>query len=89
MIALVLAMPVIVWGVPITATALGLSPKAALVFTMPLVLIWLIVGSVGSFMIACPRCGRSVFLRRFMFGAPWPNRACSKCRTDLTCGTAS
>jgi uncharacterized protein (DUF983 family) len=53
------------------------------------VLIWLIVGSVGSFMIACPRCGRSVFLRRFMFGAPWPNRACSKCRTDLTCGTAS
>lgn len=31
----------------------------------------------------CPTCGKNLFFRG-VFVLPWPNRVCSKCKTDLT-----
>ena len=84
MIAVVLAMPAIVWGVPLLLMPFDLPFETVMVVVIPLAIAWLIIGSVGSFLIACRKCGRSVFLRRFMISTPWPARTCSKCGSDLT-----
>jgi hypothetical protein len=84
MIAIVLAMPAIMWGVPLALMAFGLPSQSLMIAVRPLAITWLIVGSIGSFLISCRKCGRSVFLRRFMISTPWPARTCSKCGSDLT-----
>lgn len=83
-LAVILATPAIMWSVPFAVTAMGFSTEVAIIAVLPLAFVWFAVGSLGSFMIACPNCGRSVFLRRFMISAPWPARKCSKCGNDLT-----
>lgn len=84
MIAMILAMPAIMWGVPIALTGFDWSSDNVMFFVMPLALAWFLVGAIGIFLIACPNCGRSVFIRRLGFGVPWPARTCSKCGRDLT-----
>lgn len=84
MVAIIFALPAIMWGVPILLTALGSPFDNVMNFLAPLMLIWFLVGAIGSFRIACPNCGRSVFLRRLMFSTPWPSHTCSKCGRDLT-----
>ena len=63
MFGMILALPAMMWGIPIIATAIGFSSEAALIAVLPLAFAWFIVRSIGSFMIGCPDCGRSVFLR--------------------------
>ena len=84
MVATIHAMPAIMWGVPIALTVFGWPSGKVIFFVVPLALAWFLVGAVGSFLIACSNCGRSVFIRRLGFSAPWPARTCSKCGRDLT-----
>lgn len=41
-------------------------------------------GLAMLFVFRCPSCGRSVFMRNFVFWAPWPVDQCTKCGRDLT-----
>lgn len=84
MIALVLAPFAIMWGVPLLLMPFDVPFETVMAVVFPLAIAWLIIGSVGGFLIACRKCGRSVFLRRFMLSTPWPARTCSKCGSDLT-----
>ncbi len=80
---MLLALPVIVWLIPVTLTSVGLGAEIALLLSGLIVIAWFLVGAVQSFRLACPVCGRSLFLRGFV-GVPWPAKTCSKCRSDLT-----
>jgi hypothetical protein len=82
--AILLAIPVIMWAVPIALSWYGWSPKDILFAIVPLVLILALVGSIGAARIGCPACGRSVFLRGPLVRVPSPARKCSKCGRDLT-----
>lgn len=84
MIGIVLAAPAIMWGVPLALTPFGWSFQSIMAVVMPLAFAWLLVGGIGSFLIACSNCRRSVFRRRFMLNTPWPARTCTKCGSDLT-----
>lgn len=84
MTAIILAMPAIMWGIPIALTAFDWPFDKVMIVVMALALAWFVVGAIGSIMIACPNCGRSVFIRRLGFANPWPMRTCSKCGRDLT-----
>ena len=80
----VLSMFLIVWGVPILASGMGLSAGVAVgALVLPLGVVWVLAGGIGSFLIGCPRCGKSLFMRG-IFSVPWPARKCSKCGCDLT-----
>lgn len=83
LILLLLGMPVIAWLVPMGLTSAGLNSETVLAITIPLMLAWFVIGVVQTFRHACPRCGRSLFVRGFV-GVPWPARTCSKCGCDLT-----
>jgi len=52
-------------------------------FIMPLAALWLLVGGIGSLILACPNCGKSLFMRGFI-SVPWPAKICGKCGHDLT-----
>jgi hypothetical protein len=84
MVRLIIALPLLVWGVPLVLVSAGVGGDNVVFIALPFALVWFLIGSIGSFLIACPKCGRSVFIRRFGFSAPWPARNCSKCRQDLT-----
>lgn len=77
------AMPVIVWGVPLLLSAFGVSSEVTFAVIVPLGLAWALIGGLRSLMIACPRCGKSLFMRGII-SVPWPARRCSRCRADLT-----
>jgi len=83
-IAIAIGTPIIMWGIPLLFMALGLHNQNLIALVIPLGITWFIVGSIGSLLIACRKCGRSVFIRRFMISTPWPARTCSKCGSDLT-----
>lgn len=80
---MLLALPAIVWLIPLFLTGVGLGSKTALLVVGPLVLAWFLFGAVQSSMLACPVCGCSLFRRGFV-GVPWPAKTCSKCKNDLT-----
>lgn len=84
MIAAILCALVVVWGMPIVASALGWWGQATFLAVSFLVVVWFLYFGVGSLLIACPQCGRSVFVRGFGLSAPWPARQCGKCGRDLT-----
>ncbi|WP_156500448.1 hypothetical protein [Croceicoccus bisphenolivorans] len=74
----------IVWGIPLLASAMGLADGGALDWiVLPLLLIWVIAFGVRSLLIACPRCGKSIFMRG-MWSVFWPAKTCSRCGLDLT-----
>jgi hypothetical protein len=50
---------------------------------LPLMLIWLVVAGVGSLLVRCPRCAKSLFMKG-MLSVPWPAANCRRCGTDLT-----
>ena len=80
----VLSLFLIMWGIPIFAGGLGdWGASTILGLTSLLGIIWLLSGGIGSFLIACPRCGKSLFMRG-MWSVPWPARTCSRCGNDLT-----
>ena len=87
LIGLVIAAPIIAWLTPVVLTGAGMAPATAMLVVLPLGLLWLIVGVVSAYRLACPRCGRSVFTggtAMLAFGRPWPSRSCSRCGRDLT-----
>lgn len=73
-----------IWGVPILADAAGFSWPSMVWLMVPLQIAWLLYFGVKGFIIACPRCGRSVFMRGTFWSVPWPARNCGKCGRDLT-----
>lgn len=77
----VLSMLLVVWGGPILADMLG--PWGGVSIVGAISVIWLLGGGIGSFLLGCPRCGKSLFMRG-MWSMPWPARTCSKCGYDLT-----
>ena len=79
----VAAMPAIIWGVPLLLSAFGVSSEAMFAVIVPLGLAWVLIGGLRSLMIACPRCGKSLFMRGFI-SVPWPAKRCSRCGADLT-----
>lgn len=83
MIAMLVAAPVIVWGVPLLLMPIGLSFETVAAIIIPLMIAWLLVGGVRSLLLACPRCGKSLFMRGFV-SMPWPPKTCSRCGQDLT-----
>lgn len=83
------AMPAIMWGIPFNAAALGIWTSSVILWViMPLAVLLLLLGGFGSFLIRCPKCGKSVFVKYlygfFAYSVPWPERQCSRCRNDLT-----
>ncbi len=84
MALLMLSLLLIMWGIPILGSKLGgWDGNTTLAVVMPLAFGWFAIGAIGSFVIACPRCGRSVFRRGLMMSVPWPARACTKCGYDV------
>ena len=79
-IIVILSMPLIMWGVPMVASYFGLNPFA---FMFPLMGLWLIIGGLGTFVIRCPNCGKSLFMHGWI-STPWPEKVCSKCNTNLS-----
>ena len=74
----------VMWGVPILAAAAGMTWPLMLWVIGPLQIAWLLYFGIKSFMIACPQCGRSVFMRGLFWSVPWPAKRCGKCGNDLT-----
>ena len=75
-----LSMLLVVWGGPTLVDMLGPWGGA---IVGGLAVIWLLGGGIGSFLLGCPRCGKSLFMRG-MWSVPWPARTCSRCGNDLT-----
>jgi hypothetical protein len=84
MAASILSALAIMWGIPVIAAIAGVTGAATLWVVFPLMVAWLLYFGVKSFMIGCPRCERSVFLRGLFLSVPWPARRCGKCGSDLT-----
>jgi len=74
---------VIVWGIPLALSAFGASSQTIFAVIVPLGFAWFLIAGIRSFLIACPSCGKSVFMRGFV-SLPWPAKRCSRCGTDLT-----
>ncbi|MBO9517634.1 MAG: hypothetical protein J7493_06165 [Porphyrobacter sp.] len=75
----------IIWGIPFAAALIGIPSSSALPWViLPLAVVWVLFSGFGSFLIACPQCNRSVFMRGLLWTVPWPARRCSKCGNDLT-----
>lgn len=83
MIGMLVAAPIIMWGVPIVLIAFGASPPDVMEAVLPLAIAWMVIGVIGSWRMDCPNCALSVF-RRGIFRVPWPASRCSECGTDLT-----
>lgn len=83
MIWTVVAMFAIMWGVPLTLSAFGASSQMMFAVVVPLALAWVLIGGIRSFLIACPTCGKSLFMRGFV-SVPWPAKRCGRCGSDLT-----
>ena len=83
----ILAMPMIIWIIPLVLNSVGLSFDAIMGWTFPLSLGLLIIGGCGSLLYKCPKCAKPV-LKRGIFYTPWPERVCSRCGTDLTAAFA-
>ena len=83
MLLIVLSMFLIIWGIPLLGSKLGWSEETIFGLIGPLSVIWLLTGGIGSFLIGCPRCGKSLFMRG-MWSVPWPARECSRCGNDLS-----
>jgi hypothetical protein len=84
MIASFLSLLLIVWGIPIATSAVGLWHPIVFSAILPLGIAWFLYFGIKSFKIACPICRRSVFIRGYGWSAPWPARRCSKCGRDST-----
>lgn len=82
----IVAMFAIIWGISLALTAFGASSQTMFAVIVPLGLAWVLIGGIRSFMIACPPCGKSLFLRVFI-SVPWPAKRCSRCGVDLTTTT--
>ena len=83
MLATIVAGFAIFWGVPLLSMPLDLPFETIGAITLPLGIVWLVIGSARSLLLACPRCGKSLFMRGFI-SVPWPAKTCSKCGQDLT-----
>jgi hypothetical protein len=80
----VLAVPLIVWIIPLLLEALGLSSDTITeLAVLPLGLGLLLVGGGGTFFFRCPKCDKCVFVR-WIFSTPCPEKRCSRCGNDLT-----
>lgn len=47
-------------------------------------LITLALATGSAYVLKCPKCGLSVYMRGESWCAPWPTRECTKCHADLT-----
>lgn len=83
---MIVAMFAIIWGIPLALSAYGASFETMFTVIGPLGLAWVLIGGIRSFMIACPICGKSLFMRGFI-SVPWPAKQCSRCGVDLTITT--
>ena len=88
MLYLIAALFVITWVLPSALMSLGVPSDLVIWIESALGLSWFFVGGVGSFMIACPNCGRSLFIRYGFVSVPWPPKRCSKCNRNLIDGGA-
>jgi ribosomal protein S27AE len=87
MLAVLTAMFLIMWIIPLGLSAIGMPTDWTTHWiVLPLGMLWVLAGGIGSFLIRCPNCGKSLFMRG-MFSVPWPERHCSKCGEDLTVAT--
>jgi hypothetical protein len=87
MLAALVCVVAVMWGVPIMASGVGLRGQSVLWAVLPLQIVWFLYFGIKSFFIACPRCGRSVFTTQWgplFVSRPWPGKSCSKCGSDLT-----
>jgi hypothetical protein len=73
----IVAMFTIIWGIPLALSAFGVSSQTIFAVIVPLGLAWMLIGGIRSFMIACPSCGKSLFMRGFI-SVPWPAKRCSR-----------
>lgn len=68
------------WLADLIAEVLG--RPVDLLWVLPVVLIGVVIAEFK--VLACPRCGRYVYMRNSMFmKSMWPVRRCSKCSLDL------
>ncbi|MBF7014682.1 hypothetical protein QUC32_06720 [Novosphingobium resinovorum] len=88
MLYLIVALFVIMWVLPSALTNLGVPSDLVMWIEFAFGLLWFVVGGVRSFMIACPNCGRSLFIRHGFISVLWPPKRCSKCDLNLIEGDA-
>ena len=84
MVAAISSAILIVWIMPIGIIHLGIWPDETMPWMVPLLFGWFTYFGVGGLFLSCPRCRRSVSMRDFFVGVPWPARECGKCGQDLT-----
>lgn len=84
LVVLVVALPIIIWLLPALLDARGLPSRTVTGLTGIALLGWAIFGSCAVFSLACPNCGRLLFMRGGLATTLWPPRECSKCGHDLT-----
>jgi hypothetical protein len=83
LVVMILTGPVIIWGVPLILSLVGLPMGVSIFVVAPLGMAWVLIGGIRGMLIACLVCGKSPFRRGFMT-TPIPERICSRCGADLT-----
>ena len=83
LLARIIALPIIIWGIPLVLVWARLGTQMIVAVLVPLALGWVMIGGIWALLIRCPACGKSPFRRGFI-STPIPERVCSKCGTDLT-----
>lgn len=84
MIACMASAVAIMWGIPLLASAAGMTGETTITLTLPMAIAWCVYFGTTSLLTCCPQCGRSVFMGGFGFSVPWSARRCAKCGRDLT-----
>ena len=84
MVAAIIIGVSIVWGLPILTMAFGIWSDNLMTWLAVPLFAWLVYFGVGSLLIRCPRCGRSVFMRGYFVSVAWPAKTCGNCGQDLT-----
>lgn len=84
MVAAIVIVISIIWGFSIVTTLLGIWSDKLMLWLVGALFTWVIYFGLGSMLVGCPRCGRSVFMRGYFVSVPRPARTCGKCGQDLT-----
>ena len=74
----------VIWGIPISANLVDMNFGEVMWIVGSLMMAWLLYFGISALLLACPRCGRSIFTRGYFLSVPWPAKTCGKCGTDLT-----
>ena len=71
------------WFLPIMLAGFGVPSRLLEILTTGCLALTVLIGGLRTFLIACPKCGKSLFVGGIM-SVPWPQKRCSRCGSNLT-----